>query len=125
MLLKIVLFGYNKRCFLQYIFKINTLISLRICLIVLKCYWTLATFKTIHTKLLPSNRVQFSKMHVVYGKTWEDVFFSDKKKLNLDKPNGFHYYWHDLWWEKAIVSKRQCKAGNNAYNETTPRAIFE
>lgn len=53
------------------------------------------------------NKVQFAKMHVVYGCKWEGVFFSDDKNFNLDESSSSRYYWHDLWCEKATVCKRQ------------------
>lgn len=65
----------------------------------------IATFKTTQNKSLHPNGVQFAVMPVIYGEKCEDVFLSDEKMFNLDEQNGFRYYWHDLWNEKAIFSK--------------------
>ena len=34
------------------------------------------------------------------------MIFSDEKKFNLDGPDGYQYYWHDLRKDQEIYSKR-------------------
>lgn len=35
----------------------------------------------------------------------EQIIFSDEKKFNLDGPDGYNYYWHDLRKEPIYFSK--------------------
>lgn len=43
---------------------------------------------------------------------WRKVIFSDEKKWNLDGPDGFSYYWHDLRKEPLYHSKRRAGGGS-------------
>lgn len=41
-------------------------------------------------------RVQFSKKMLRAHQNWHRIVFTDEKKFNLDGPDGWQYYWHDL-----------------------------
>lgn len=57
-------------------------------------------------------RKQFERDHIHWTNKWRKVIFSDEKKFNLDGPDGFAYYWHDLRTEKKIFTKRQSGGGS-------------
>jgi hypothetical protein len=46
-----------------------------------------------------------------WSKEWSSVVFSDEKRFNLDGPDGFQYYWHDLRKEPQYFSKQRFGGG--------------
>lgn len=64
------------------------------------------------TKSNISARRDFADKHVHWKNEWRKIIFSDEKKFNLDGPDGFGYYWHDLRTEEKIFSKRQSGGGS-------------
>lgn len=66
-------------------------------------------------KLSPTNiegRKKFALEHIYWKYKWRKLIFSDEKKFNLDGPDGFSYYWHDLRTEEKIFGKRQSGGGS-------------
>ncbi|KAJ4450072.1 hypothetical protein ANN_01479, partial [Periplaneta americana] len=59
---------------------------------------------TIHHK---QRRVDWVKEHVVWKEEWKHVIFSDKNNFNLDGPDDWAYYWHELRKDEEVFSKRQ------------------
>jgi len=51
-------------------------------------------------------RLQWGRDHMQWLEQWSRTIFSDEKKFNLDGPDGWAYYWHDLRKEKRVFSKR-------------------
>lgn len=57
-------------------------------------------------------RLAWAKKYMSWTIEWTNVVFSDEKKFNLDGPDGFHYYWHDLRKEPQLCTKRNFGGGS-------------
>ncbi|CAF4559694.1 unnamed protein product, partial [Rotaria magnacalcarata] len=57
-------------------------------------------------------RLSWTKDHMIWNNEWHKVVWSDEKKFNLDGPDGFSYYWHDLRKEEEIFSTRPLGGGS-------------
>jgi transposase len=51
-------------------------------------------------------RVSWARIQIEKNFEWKNVSFSDEKKFNLDGPDGFAYYWHDIRKDEKVFSKR-------------------
>jgi hypothetical protein len=52
------------------------------------------------------------RKNLTWSGEWKRIVWSDEKKFNLDGPDGFAYYWHDLRKEKLLFSRRAQGGGS-------------
>jgi len=64
------------------------------------------------TDEIAARRLEWGHAHMQWNEEWSRTIFSDEKKFNLDGPDGFAYYWHDLRKSPQIFSKRQQGGGS-------------
>ncbi len=49
---------------------------------------------------------------MLWKKKWQRVIFSDEKKFNMDGPDGWQYYFHELRKELLMLSRRRQSEGS-------------
>lgn len=64
------------------------------------------------TKKHKTDRLNWARKFMSWTVEWNNIIFTDEKKFNLDGPDGYRCYWHDLRKEELIFSKRQCGGGS-------------
>ena len=60
--------------------------------------------------LTPQHKIaslNWVRSHMNWSEQWSTIIFSEEKKFNLDGPDGFYSYWHDLRKEKRTIFSRQ------------------
>lgn len=74
--------------------------------------WKKVKTVPVHNAEHIKKRLSFAFKHAKDKTIWDLVVFSDEKKFNLDGPDGFKYYWHDLRNDPKVMSKRQSGGGS-------------
>ena len=54
----------------------------------------------------------FAEKHMSWTSEWCQMILSDKKKFNMDGPDGFQYYWHDLHTDEQVRISRNFGGGS-------------
>lgn len=57
-------------------------------------------------------RLAWANERLRWDEEWKHCIFSDEKKFNLDGPDGYNYYWHDIRKEERHVLSRQQGGGS-------------
>ena len=53
-------------------------------------------------------RLEFARKHQTWENEWKCIMFTDeKKKFNLDGPDGYKYFWADKNISENMFSRRQ------------------
>lgn len=59
-----------------------------------------------------TSRLAFAQENQTRNASWGEIVFSDEKKINLDGPDGYQYYWADPNFPKETFSKRASGGGS-------------
>lgn len=55
------------------------------------------------------HRMDFARQHVDWSSEWKRVVFSDEKKFNLDGPDGYNFYFHDIRKDELILARHHSR----------------
>lgn len=56
-------------------------------------------------------RMEFARTHMSWTTQWHYVAFSDEKKFNLEGPDGYNYYFHDLRKDEHTLDRLHSREG--------------
>lgn len=65
--------------------------------------------KPVLRQVHKEHRMNFAGEHVAWSSEWKRVVFSDEKKFNLDGPDGYNFYFHDLRKEELILARHHSR----------------
>lgn len=73
-----------------------------------------------------TKRLQFARQYMSYKKEWQNIVFSDEKKFNLEGPDGYNYYFHDLRKEEQYLSRlHSCEGSVMVWGSISYYGTFE
>lgn len=74
--------------------------------------WKKMKSKPRLTPVHKHKRLDFARNHLQWTDEWKKVIFSDEKKFNLDGPDCYSCYWHDLKATEVTRAKRNFGGGS-------------
>lgn len=63
------------------------------------------------TDVRKQSRCVYARNHMAWNREWHQVVFSDEKRFNLDGPDGYNYYFHDLRKEEHFLTRHHSREG--------------
>jgi hypothetical protein len=78
-----------------------------------KLEWTKRVHATELKQIHKLERVEFARAFINNYESWCKTIFKDEKKFNLDNPDYYQYYWHDLKKKKEWYKTCQHDGGSS------------